>query len=890
MGKRFSVLLSLVSLVGALFVLPFLFTTPPSVFAYCQGTGGGSSSTGCSCNNCDGHYTCQVYGSSVHEQWWTQWAPNGTPGANCTRYWADSTCSGFNEANQYCGAATCKPDGASCTAGTECCGKTCNASGQCASPCSGNENNKTACEANGGTWNTYNEVAWTDPADRKLENGQVCMYGTVGNCKANGCDQYQLAGCAANNCDYLPDSGAPAGAFSCSRCDCPPVEPPPDCEDLKSLTTYIGYGSNATAQNLINNGTCQGTSCSDFSSSCTGVVWRSQAIVNLPPSIGGQPINRLCTRANSNPNVNELTIKDVTNNVAFVNGGGIDDRVYTYSVASIGQNSPGEYIHIGSSRAKIAPYCEAQGSAVRFCLSDSSQQADNPYPLGDYINSTPPLTPPTVDRTSKGQMSNGTSFSWNHTVEENNLGLLVVGVSYRLPGSTGRVKYVRFDGVNLTLLPNSKANYSDVRLTEIWYLKQPPVKTSSLAVAFTVEPEEAAAGAVSYTGVNQTTPFANNTGYVATGRNTSATDISAITVPNTTLTQRVFAVISAQTPKPTLTQGNLLWSKTTNNNNINSQGAHRVGNDNAPQTISWTYGYNNARWAISAAAINAGATRVANTLYWSVPDWGNRCGGNQNRSRLVINPAYQGVGNGSNGSPALILTTKSKQFTPPALPPSDQVYSWRIDTSNDGGINWTQGPPGWTFVVQGQASAPNLRVTNFCVRTTGACAGTATGSPNQTAEVQVTVQNTGSSQVPVGTKISLYHNRPSGNTGLDCTSSKTNSVTVTNTPLAPGTSRVFTIPFTLPSALGTYTATALADSEPTNPNYCGLDESPNGASAECVAGDCSGSDNVPSPLTGTNVVTYTVTSPAYFQVNGGDLTSGNTISSSVPTSTYLIKN
>lgn len=118
----------------------------------------------------------------------------------------------------------------------------------------------------------------------------------------------------------------------------------------------------------------------------------------------------------------------------------------------------------------------------------------------------------------------GNSHTLSHTIAGSNLYLLV-GVS--LIGSVGRaVSAATAGGVALTSL-GSIANSTTYR-TEFWRLIAPPTGTNNIIVSTSGPPTTAVIGAMSFTGVDQTTPESGFTSATGSSANPAITVSSAI--------------------------------------------------------------------------------------------------------------------------------------------------------------------------------------------------------------------------------------------------------------------------------------------------------------------------------------------------------------------------
>ena len=112
------------------------------------------------------------------------------------------------------------------------------------------------------------------------------------------------------------------------------------------------------------------------------------------------------------------------------------------------------------------------------------------------------LTTIAIDSTSSASTAAADSLTWSQTVNSGSNGLLVVEVALNNSGTT--VSSVTYGGTSLTYL----ASVTQVQMdTEIWYLVAPTVGTANVVVTTTGGSPEITAGATSFIGVNQATPF-----------------------------------------------------------------------------------------------------------------------------------------------------------------------------------------------------------------------------------------------------------------------------------------------------------------------------------------------------------------------------------------------
>jgi hypothetical protein len=103
------------------------------------------------------------------------------------------------------------------------------------------------------------------------------------------------------------------------------------------------------------------------------------------------------------------------------------------------------------------------------------------------------------------QNANATSFTWSHTVSGSDR-FLVVGVSIRNQQSEA-ASSVTYAGTPLTLV-GARSNETSTRV-EIWQLVAPAVGTDDVVVTLSAS-AKIVGGAISLTGVDQTTPIATS--------------------------------------------------------------------------------------------------------------------------------------------------------------------------------------------------------------------------------------------------------------------------------------------------------------------------------------------------------------------------------------------
>jgi uncharacterized repeat protein (TIGR01451 family) len=213
--------------------------------------------------------------------------------------------------------------------------------------------------------------------------------------------------------------------------------------------------------------------------------------------------------------------------------------------------------------------------------------------------------------------SNGstTSLSWFHGVGSGSNRILIVGVSYS--GGSVTTSTVTYGLTPLTRIGVQSGTFNQNR-TELWYLLAPP--TGSSAVAIAVSPaKEVAACAISYTGVNQTTPL--NTFVSAAGQSNTAS-VNVVSAPGELVVDTVSAngdaqylsVNAGQTQRWTLQTGTFAA-------NVRSGGSSEPG-ASSQVNMSWTLGQSTT-WSIGAVSLKPVPSAPNVVLSKSVSPSGN---------------------------------------------------------------------------------------------------------------------------------------------------------------------------------------------------------------------------------------------------------------------------
>jgi parallel beta-helix repeat protein len=213
-----------------------------------------------------------------------------------------------------------------------------------------------------------------------------------------------------------------------------------------------------------------------------------------------------------------------------------------------------------------------------------------------------------AEHSSRASAASQSSLTWSHTVGNGTSRFLAVGISYD-GGSPGPAT-VTYAGNPLTIVASITAqNQAHVQL---WGLAAPPVGTADVVVTLG-SAEDFSAGAVSFFGVDQTTPYGSWTGNEGIGApaslsatlSTGELMLSAIAVDN----------------------GPVLTTSTCQAAHWNAGPAAVTGacgtlpGTGAPMSMSWNYTGNN-RWAMIAAPLYPAGSPAADQIVTNTLDSG----------------------------------------------------------------------------------------------------------------------------------------------------------------------------------------------------------------------------------------------------------------------------
>jgi archaellum component FlaF (FlaF/FlaG flagellin family) len=203
----------------------------------------------------------------------------------------------------------------------------------------------------------------------------------------------------------------------------------------------------------------------------------------------------------------------------------------------------------------------------------------------------------------------GCSFS--HTVTTSGSDrILIVGVNTASAALTS----VSYGGQAMTNIRSDNNGAS--AHTSLWYLKNPPTGTNTVTMLVSIV-SNVAAGAISFTGVDQTTPIATHNG--ATGTSTTP----SVSVTTSTDESWLVDVVGTVTGPMTTDVGQVeRWD--TVQTTTRGAGSTEATSTTGTFTMAWTNEAGSNNWAISAAALKPSGTPCCVSIKkWNIADISN---------------------------------------------------------------------------------------------------------------------------------------------------------------------------------------------------------------------------------------------------------------------------
>ncbi len=176
-------------------------------------------------------------------------------------------------------------------------------------------------------------------------------------------------------------------------------------------------------------------------------------------------------------------------------------------------------------RGAAASGANVAGANVTFDASNGTGNQNS----GDFIFRTGTGTSSgiAVDAASNSGNQTTSSWSWSHTTAGGNR-LLVVGVSAYDANASDSVTGITYGGQALTFIRRDSSAAHHL-WSELWYLANPPTGSNTVAVTLTGAPGGAVAGAVTFTGVDTSSPIEGNNGDGASSGASPSVSVTTVT-------------------------------------------------------------------------------------------------------------------------------------------------------------------------------------------------------------------------------------------------------------------------------------------------------------------------------------------------------------------------
>ena len=359
-----------------------------------------------------------------------------------------------------------------------------------------------------------------------------------------------------------------------------------------------------------------------------------------------------------------------------------------------------------------------------------------------------------IDSSSSSSGSNVSSLTWSHTVSGANR-LLVVGISRRAYGSVS-VSSATYNGVALTNSGSVQAGSGDFSRSEIWYLANPNTGTNNIVVTLSGGNDWIEAGAMSFTGVNQTTPlgaFASNSGTSGTSASVNVSSATGDIVIDT-LTFWNASLDATKGASQTLR-----WT-VSSDGSWKGRGSTASGG-NSVTAMSWTIPTSGIQgWAIGGVAVKSFQNSASQNGFTA--NWSSSTGATAYKLDVSTVSNFTSYITGLQDLNVGDVTT----YSVPNLSCGTSTYYYRVRATNTIGDSSSSGTITVSTSPTVCPSAVSGNVSTVCSCTfTDAFDGLDAGDLSIGASTTLTM-NSGKTMVwPPGKKISINGNVIINNTG-----------------------------------------------------------------------------------------------------------------------------
>ena len=216
-----------------------------------------------------------------------------------------------------------------------------------------------------------------------------------------------------------------------------------------------------------------------------------------------------------------------------------------------------------------------------------------------------------IDAVTDAAGSGAGPFTWAHTCAGSDR-VLLVGISYYDSGDT--VSAVTYNSVALTVVSSSTVSNGQYTST-MYRLIAPATGSNTVSVTFTGSVFDFGAGAVSFTGADQTTPL--GTAVTATGTDTTPT--VTVTSASGEIVVDALTIVHSGTLTVDGSQSQR-WNSAGASGHIKYAGSTEAGA--ATTTMSWSNSTSQA-WAISGVSVKPVASAAAGVRQLCLTGVGN---------------------------------------------------------------------------------------------------------------------------------------------------------------------------------------------------------------------------------------------------------------------------
>lgn len=222
----------------------------------------------------------------------------------------------------------------------------------------------------------------------------------------------------------------------------------------------------------------------------------------------------------------------------------------------------------------------------------------------------PVLAQIAVDNAAAGGTADSvSSLTFSYTVNSNTNGVLTVCAGSVLTPTFSTVTGVTYNGVAMTLVKEEHETTFSAGYNSLWILKAPATGAHNVVITFSASSLRVSGGAVSFTGVDQTTPQSN----AASAQGASTSSSTTVTsVSGSVVTGCAYELGSINAPTSGNTQQ---WSQSEGGFGDGSGQATASGA--ASVNMTWTWGGGTNVWVDVATSLNAasgGATAINNGM------------------------------------------------------------------------------------------------------------------------------------------------------------------------------------------------------------------------------------------------------------------------------------